>query len=60
MVVERSLARYHTPFDDTHQAIDMETIAKFEEVLRALLLDVANAPHRPQWKSSSVYRLHAQ
>jgi len=51
---------YHTPFDDTHQAIDMETIAKFEEVLRALLLDVANAPHRPQWKSSSVYRLHAQ
>jgi hypothetical protein len=51
---------YHTPSDDTHQAINMETIANFEETLRALLLDVANAPHRPEWKSSSLYKRFAK
>lgn len=51
---------YHTPFDDLRQPINLETIARFEEVLRALVVDVANAPHRPAWKPSSLYRRYAK
>jgi len=47
---------YHTPFDDLQQPVNLETFAKFEEVTQALLLDVANNPSRPQWKSTSFYK----
>ena len=50
----------HTPFDDVKQPINLETFAKYEEVLRALLLDVANSPKRPEWKPSSSYRRYAK
>jgi hypothetical protein len=50
---------YHTPFDDLRQPVNLETFAKFEEVTQALLLDVANNPSRPQWKSSSFYKRYA-
>ncbi len=52
--------RYHTPFDDARQPINLETIATFEEIARALLLDVANNPRRPAWRSGSVYERHAK
>jgi Zn-dependent M28 family amino/carboxypeptidase len=52
--------RYHTPFDDPQQPINLETIAAYEEIARALLLDVANEPRRPQWNSSSFYRRYAR
>lgn len=52
--------RYHAPLDDPQQSIDLETVAKFEEIARTLLLEVANAPHRPEWKSTSRYRRYAQ
>lgn len=51
---------YHTPFDDPRQTVTFETIAKFEEVARALLLDIANDPRRPEWKSSSLFKRYAQ
>ena len=51
---------YHTPFDDTRQPVNLETFAKFEEVARALLLDVANARRRPEWKSTSFYARYAK
>jgi Zn-dependent M28 family amino/carboxypeptidase len=51
--------RYHTPFDDAQQPIDLETIATYEEIARALLLEVTNNPHRPEWKPSSFYRRNA-
>ena len=47
---------YHTPSDDVHQPVNLETAAKYEEILMQLLLDVANDPHRPQWKPNSPYR----
>lgn len=46
--------RYHTPFDDPQQPVTLETVAQFEEIARALLFDVANAPGRPEWKPTSV------
>ena len=51
---------YHTPADDTHQPVNLETFAKFEEVARALLLDVANSPRRPEWKPGSFYRRYVR
>ena len=46
---------YHTPFDDAKQPINLETIAKFEEVAMALLMDIADGP-RPEWKPGSFYK----
>ena len=48
--------RKHTPSDDPQQPINLETISQYEEIVRALLLDVANNPRRPQWKSGSFYK----
>ena len=50
---------YHTPFDAVNQAVNLETAAKFEEIVLRLLLDVANDPHRPEWKASSFYKRYA-
>ena len=52
--------RKHTPFDDPQQPIDLETIATYEGITRALLLDIANNPRRPEWKTSSIYRPHSE
>jgi Zn-dependent M28 family amino/carboxypeptidase len=51
--------RYHAPSDDLQQPVDLQTAAKFEEIVRQLLLDVANDPHRPQWKPQSFFRRFA-
>ena len=51
--------RMHTPLDNLQQPIDLDTAAKCEEILRALLLDVANDSHRPQWKANSFYKRYA-
>lgn len=50
---------YHTPFDDVHQPVNLETAARFEEFVLRALLDVANHPHRPEWKASSFYKRYA-
>lgn len=51
--------RYHAPSDDATQPVDLATAAGFEEVMRALTVAVANAPHRPAWKSDSFFRRYA-
>jgi hypothetical protein len=52
--------RYHTPFDDPQQPINLDAIAAYEEFARALLLEVADSPHRPEWKPGSFYRRDAK
>ena len=52
--------RYHAPSDDLQQPVNLETAAKFEEIVRQLLLNVANDPHRPAWKPDSFFRRYAQ
>ena len=49
----------HTPFDDVNQPVNLETAAKFEEIVLRLLLDIANNPHRPEWKAGSFYKRYA-
>ena len=51
--------RYHAPSDDVNQPVDLAAAAKYEEIVRALLIDVANGDHRPQWKSDSFFRRYA-
>jgi hypothetical protein len=48
--------RYHTPFDDLQQPVDVDAAAKYEEFVRALMLDVASGPRRPEWKPDRFYR----
>ena len=52
--------RYHAPSDDTNQPVNLDTAAKYEEVIRALLVEVADNPHRPEWKPNSFFRRYAQ
>jgi Zn-dependent M28 family amino/carboxypeptidase len=51
--------RYHAPSDDTQQPVDLATAAAYEEVIRALTIEVANDPSRPLWKRDSFFRRYA-
>jgi Zn-dependent M28 family amino/carboxypeptidase len=51
--------RYHAPSDDTNQPVNLKTAAAYEEVIRALTIEVANDPKRPQWKQDSFFRRYA-
>ena len=48
--------RYHAPSDDVAQPVDLAAAARYEEIVRRLLLDVANAEARPAWKPDSFFR----
>jgi Zn-dependent M28 family amino/carboxypeptidase len=52
--------RYHAPSDDINQPVDLQAAALYEEIVRKLLIDTANAPNRPAWKSDSFFRRYAR
>jgi hypothetical protein len=37
----------------------LATAAGYEELIRALTIEVANDPNRPQWKQDSFFRRYA-
>ena len=51
--------RYHAPSDDIAQPVDLHTAALYEEIVRRLLVDTADANERPQWKANSFFRRYA-
>jgi Zn-dependent M28 family amino/carboxypeptidase len=51
--------RYHAPSDDANQPVDLTAAAAYEEVIRALTIEVANDPIRPAWKQDSFFRRYA-
>jgi hypothetical protein len=51
--------RYHAPSDDVSQPVDLEAAAKFEDICRSIVVEVANAEHRPEWKPQSFFRRFA-
>lgn len=51
--------RYHAPSDDVNQPVDLQAAALYEEIVRRLLLDVANSPSRPKWHENSFFRRYA-
>jgi Zn-dependent M28 family amino/carboxypeptidase len=52
--------RYHAPSDDLNQPVDLRAAALYEEIVRGLLLDTANATDRPQWKPDSFFKRYAE
>jgi Zn-dependent M28 family amino/carboxypeptidase len=52
--------RYHAPSDDLNQPVDLSAAALYEEVIRGMMVSVAENPHRPQWKQDSFFRRYAQ
>lgn len=51
--------RYHAPSDDLAQPVDLASAGLYEDVVRQLLISVANADARPQWKPDSFFRRYA-
>jgi Zn-dependent M28 family amino/carboxypeptidase len=52
--------RYHAPSDDLNQPVDLSAAAGYEEIMRGLMIAVANDSQRPQWKQDSFFRRYAQ
>ena len=52
--------RYHAPSDDVNQPINLDSEAKYEEVIRRLVINVANDDHKPEWKPDSFFSRYAQ
>ncbi|MFZ0830645.1 MAG: M28 family metallopeptidase [Thermoplasmata archaeon] len=51
--------RYHAPSDDLDQPVDLVAAAQFNAILEKLILRVANAVRRPEWKPDSFFRRFA-
>jgi hypothetical protein len=51
--------RYHAPSDDLNQPVDKEAAARFDRLLLALGMRVADANGRPQWNADSFFRRFA-
>ena len=47
--------RYHAPSDDLDQPVDLAAAGKFEDIVQALAIKVANEPNRPQWNNDSFF-----
>jgi Zn-dependent M28 family amino/carboxypeptidase len=52
--------RYHAPSDDLNQPVDLSAAATYEEIIRTLMVKVANDDQRPQWNQDSFFRRFAQ
>ncbi|HXY04568.1 MAG TPA: M28 family metallopeptidase [Terriglobales bacterium] len=52
--------RYHAPSDDLDQPVDLSAAAQYEEVIRGLMMKVADESQRPEWKSDSFFRRYAE
>src|SRR5215469_1207084 len=51
--------RYHAPSDDLNQPVDLAAAGKYEDIVRELLMKIADTPQRPQWKADSFFRRYA-
>ncbi|HXW67328.1 MAG TPA: M20/M25/M40 family metallo-hydrolase [Thermoplasmata archaeon] len=52
--------RYHAPADDADQPVNLTAAAQFTDLLRRVILQVANDPGRPQWNPDSFFRRFAR
>jgi hypothetical protein len=42
-----------------NQPVDLKAAAVYEEIVRKLLIETADATARPQWKADSFFRRYA-
>jgi Zn-dependent M28 family amino/carboxypeptidase len=52
--------RYHAPSDDLEQPVDQVAAEKFVDVLRNLVVRIANRDEKPKWNESSFFKRFAQ
>ena len=52
--------RYHAPSDDLKQPVVLSAAAEYEEVVRTLMMKIADDNQRPEWKENSFFRRYAQ
>jgi Zn-dependent M28 family amino/carboxypeptidase len=52
--------RYHAPSDDLNQPVDLAAAGKYEDIIRQMMIKIANDPQRPQWKADSFFRRFAE
>lgn len=52
--------RYHAPSDDVNQPVDLGAAALYEEIVRRMLVKLADEDGRPQWKSDSFFKRYAE
>jgi Zn-dependent M28 family amino/carboxypeptidase len=52
--------RYHAPSDDVSQPVDLHSAALYEDIVRKLLIETADATARPEWKADSFFRRFAK
>lgn len=55
--IERSFraTRYHAPSDDLSQPVLREEAVKFDDYVAALARRIANARHKPAWRTDSIF-----
>lgn len=51
--------RYHAPSDDLDQPVNLNAAGKYEEIIRMLMLRVADSAERPAWNPDSFFRRYA-
>ena len=51
--------RYHAPSDDLDQPVDLSAAAGYEEIIRAMMISLADGAATPQWNSTSFFRRYA-
>ena len=49
----------HAPSDDLDQPVDLASAGKYEDVIRGLMVRLADEAGRPQWKHDSFFRRYA-
>jgi Zn-dependent M28 family amino/carboxypeptidase len=52
--------RYHAPSDDLSQPVNLDTAALYEEIIRRLVVSVANEDAQPAWKPDSFFLRYAK
>jgi Zn-dependent M28 family amino/carboxypeptidase len=52
--------RYHAPSDDVNQPVNLEAAAMYEEIVRRMMVKLADVDGRPQWKSDSFFKRYAE
>jgi Zn-dependent M28 family amino/carboxypeptidase len=48
--------RYHAPSDDLDQPVDLSAAAGYEEIIRAMMISLADNSSKPTWNSDSFFR----
>ena len=55
-VMEFFSERYHAPADDIDQPVDLTAAAQFIDIVRRMMLQVANDLEPPRWNADSFFR----